>query len=506
MASARFYTSTRLGPKQSLTPEGFLVCHDVPIARVGTLLYGEGEVPLEAGPDGVISISRDADAVFSPDAIASFLGKSVTNDHPDNGTKVTSKNWRDLEIGQTVNVRRGDGAVLDSDYLYADLLIKDPDAIKDVRAGKREVSAGYDAEYEQTGRGQGRQHDIIGNHVALVDRGRCGPRCSIGDSDTMATKRGNFADRIRHAYRTRDEAALVDELKKVGDMMGEVVGDADMDPLDTSGGDDSHKHITINVNGGAAPKMPDMPAAGKTMQDDDEVEPMPGSEGGADEGGAGDVAATLQEVMQRLETIEKAIILLSKEEGDEDHGDDDDDDDDTGMGDNPDGDDTEKPGEVVEEDKPATGDRRRRAAVGDSSSLAAAWQDVASKAEILAPGLVKVPTFDSAKPAKMTFDTLCNLRRTALAKAWGTEDGREAVKALYTKARPNFTRDAMSCQEVTTLFNGAATFRKRANTAATTDGVRKLVMDKGRETGFASHRAVTPADINARAREIFKNT
>jgi hypothetical protein len=111
------------------------------------MLYAQGEVPVEAGADGIIRIHRDESDVFSPIAVASFNGKPITNDHPPQ--KVDPLTWKDYAIGVVLNPHRGDGALLDSDFLYADLLIQDADAIRDVREGKRELSAGYDAEYQQ---------------------------------------------------------------------------------------------------------------------------------------------------------------------------------------------------------------------------------------------------------------------------------------------------------------------------------------------------------------------
>src|SRR6266496_6280668 len=58
---ARFYVEEKLGEKQSLTPEGFLVCHDVPISRVGELVYLAKELPLVPGPDGLIYVDRHAE-------------------------------------------------------------------------------------------------------------------------------------------------------------------------------------------------------------------------------------------------------------------------------------------------------------------------------------------------------------------------------------------------------------------------------------------------------------
>src|SRR5579872_4558260 len=39
----RFYTEESLGRSTSFTPEGFLICHDVPIARIGAQLYADDE-------------------------------------------------------------------------------------------------------------------------------------------------------------------------------------------------------------------------------------------------------------------------------------------------------------------------------------------------------------------------------------------------------------------------------------------------------------------------------
>lgn len=183
---ARFYTPERLGEKRSVTPEGFLVCHDVPIARTGTQLYTPEEIPIDPGPDGLIRIERLPEEVFRDETIASFEGKAVTVNHPEDF--VTPENWKQLAVGFQQNVRRGEG--IEDDLLLADLVITDPAAIEYINKELPEVSAGYEAEYEQTGPGRGLQREIVGNHTALVACGRAGPRCSIQDKEpeTMSKK------------------------------------------------------------------------------------------------------------------------------------------------------------------------------------------------------------------------------------------------------------------------------------------------------------------------------
>lgn len=206
----RYYTTNQLGQKRSTTPEGFLVCHDVPIARTGVQLYTAAEVPLDAGPDGLIRIEREADQVFREDTLKSFEGKPVTVNHPE--SFVTPENWRNLTIGFVQNVRRGDG--IEDDLVLADLVITDADGIEYVNRDLPEVSAGYEAEYEQLAPGRGRQLNIVGNHVALVERGRAGPRCSIQDgAHAMSKKKRSFWDRLMTAVKAQDAEAIKAEME-----------------------------------------------------------------------------------------------------------------------------------------------------------------------------------------------------------------------------------------------------------------------------------------------------
>lgn len=223
----RFYTTEDLGAKRSTTPEGFLVCQDVPIARTGVQLYlqdemkdEDGTVMVEGGPDGLVRVERLPEQVFRPETIASFEGKAVTVEHPEDF--VNPSNWQQLAIGTVQNVRRGEG--LQDDLLIADLVITDQGAITYVNKSLPEVSAGYDAHYEQTEPGRGVQRDIVGNHVALVERGRAGPRCSIQDQEPKMTKKTvkrSFADRLRAAFMSKDAEAAEELAKEAEDEEGD---------------------------------------------------------------------------------------------------------------------------------------------------------------------------------------------------------------------------------------------------------------------------------------------
>ena len=160
------------------TAEGYLVCRDVPIARTGTQIYWENEVPpLQGDAGGRVHVERSAEEVFAPDSIASYEGKPLVDDHPFEA--VGPDNWSDLTIGYIANVRRGEG--IHDELLLGDLIFTTRRGIDRVKRGKRALSVGYNAKYEQDEPGQGRQREIFCNHVALVDEGRCGARCTIMD-------------------------------------------------------------------------------------------------------------------------------------------------------------------------------------------------------------------------------------------------------------------------------------------------------------------------------------
>lgn len=190
------YYGDRISPHMTTTPEGFLICHDVPIARTGDMDYLAREIGLDGDPDKLVTVHRCQEDVFDAAAMASFEGKEVTCGHP--AETVGPSNHAAYSKGHVQNVRR------DGDYLVADLHIKDAALISDVRSGAlREVSCGYNCRYIPDGDGYRQQH-IRGNHVAVVPRGRAGHEVAIHDSAVLAGKGSNtmskFAEAILKAF------------------------------------------------------------------------------------------------------------------------------------------------------------------------------------------------------------------------------------------------------------------------------------------------------------------
>lgn len=173
------YYGYAISPNQIETGEGFLICRNVPIARIGDQEYLGREIGLSgADADRLITVTRPPEEVFSDAAMASFEGKPVTNDHPP--CLIGPDDVTAYGRGHAEMVRRGSGEW--ADYVLADLHIQARDLIDAVQNGKREISCGYECDYEPNGDGTYKQKNIRGNHVAVVDRGRAGKRAAILDS------------------------------------------------------------------------------------------------------------------------------------------------------------------------------------------------------------------------------------------------------------------------------------------------------------------------------------
>jgi len=178
------------------TPEGYLLCEGVPIARTGDMTYLAGELQLDGDPARPVTVHRYPEDVFDPAAMSSFEGKDVTSGHPPE--HVGPENHAAYSKGHLQNVRRS------GDYLVADLLVKDANLISDVKNNvMREVSCGYLCRYVPDGDGY-RQTQIRGNHVAVVPRGRAGHEVAIQDQTAAPAEKGKkhmgkFAETILNA-------------------------------------------------------------------------------------------------------------------------------------------------------------------------------------------------------------------------------------------------------------------------------------------------------------------
>jgi hypothetical protein len=200
------YFSMMLSPNMDITAEGYLICKNVPICRSGSQEYYGRELKGFPGyedswdldPETKYSVKRPKEEVLHPDTIASFEGKSVVDEHPENDV-VTVDNERDVHCGHLQNVK--EGPIFGSDVtLQGDLIIKDSTLIEKIRPDDssykdpvRDVSCGYTLKLRRLADKTLEMYYIRGNHVAVVTKGRAGSRIAIGDSapPEIKPKKGN---------------------------------------------------------------------------------------------------------------------------------------------------------------------------------------------------------------------------------------------------------------------------------------------------------------------------
>lgn len=162
-----------------ITPEGYLIA-EVVLCRTGIQEYHSSELQGAQGEPRIIRVYRPEGEVFAPEAIASFRLKPFCNGH---GAMIDTGNIKQYQAG-TIS----DNLWRAGDSLVGRVIITDQLTINAIRGGKTQVSCGYDADYDWTpgltpdGVGyEAVQRNIRGNHLALVDEGRCGCQCAIKD-------------------------------------------------------------------------------------------------------------------------------------------------------------------------------------------------------------------------------------------------------------------------------------------------------------------------------------
>lgn len=173
-----------------ITTEGFLSA-TAHVGRPGVQEYVKGvdfadeHLPdnLKTRPFGAtIRVLRPIEEVFKPESMVSFAHKPVTNNHP--ATKVVNaENVRRYQVGFSKEVTRN------GDILEAQILVQDGCTIKEIEDGKDQISLGYEAEIDFTpgldemfGAYDAVQRNIMGNHIAIVDRARAGVDFRLQDS------------------------------------------------------------------------------------------------------------------------------------------------------------------------------------------------------------------------------------------------------------------------------------------------------------------------------------
>lgn len=166
----RILIKNKLSEHKYKTPEGYLVCVDSPIARTGPQEYRVCDIDENSDDESPIEINRNSEDVFSPETIASFENKPLTNEHPTEN--VTPTNFRNYSVGFARDIHQG--KFEGQDVILGTLIFTDEEAISDIESGRKtELSCGYDCDIVERN-GKYYQTNIRGNHIALCEAGRAG--------------------------------------------------------------------------------------------------------------------------------------------------------------------------------------------------------------------------------------------------------------------------------------------------------------------------------------------
>jgi hypothetical protein len=436
---AGYYAPESIGKTRRITPESFLILESTPIARVGEQLYGAHEIEgLQPNGSGFIVVQRLPEEVFRSETIASFEGKDFVIEHPPEGVDV--ENWKNHTVGHVQNVRRGEG--IEDDLLIADIIVKDPKAIEHVNKNLPDISAGYNADYEQTEPGRAIQRNIIGNHVAGVRTGRAGSRVAVRDHQP----RGVMSMALKIKW-----DALRAKLVALG------IKSTDADKLQTEAGD-----FTVDAADGGNEKLMEriegLDAGLKKVADwqraRDEAEEKERKEKAETDKRARDAAEEEERKRKEKGEGEKA-----EETGD------------TIL-------EAESPGHVLNLGKTWKGNM-----TGDSANEPV-LSAVVARAEILVPGIPK-PTADSIKGNKGT--VLSQFMRTAIERHMTKDTAGAENVAPFLLGRKVADLKGL---DLVGVFNGVAHLARVRN------NLRVSTLHQRRTTGDAPRGPVSNSELN----------
>ena len=442
-SALRFYTIEAISEHRSYTPEGYLLCESATLSRTGIMLYKADEVPVTAGADGLVTVVRYEEDVFKPESVASANGKSVCNNHPSEGQDISPENWRTLEVGVILHPRRGTGDK--KDCLVADLLVKDPEAIKLIESGKVQLSCGYDADYEEIKPGYAKQYGIIINHVAIVENGRCGPRCAIMDEDTLRLNSPSGKADFGKRKMTR---GINDALISLKAALNKTTINRDSEMSSEEPDTEILALALEGLNNRLADIEKKLSMRDRRSADEEEEERRSRDRRDA----------------RRRDSEEEEEDRRSRDRRDARRRDDDEEEesrDSRGRRDARRRDSEELENEAGEKNK----DRARKAK--DSAFLEDSWKETISLAECLLPG-VQAPKFTRDAAPTATLTQLCEFRKGVLTATFTKPEGRQLILDLNRGEAPDF--QGMSCAAARTLFRDCAIIAKRTNNAKTVDG------------------------------------
>ena len=274
---------------------GFWLCNDSNISKVGVFAYLGREISPKLEADKIYYVYRPAEELFSQETIDSF--KSVvplTDEHEMLGKDYTPAESKGVE-GVVFDPHPSDDGL----YLKGNVKIFSERMKHLLNRGKKELSMGYFCDYDlAAGEFNGQHYDVVqrnlrANHVALVDRGRSGSDVRVFDravvydkepmeltkmtktivKDSEVDKRKDISEVEAMLYEAKkDPAKLTDELIKtiVGKMETNSYNDSERSADDKACGDEDTENKEEAKDKTSA--EPEKSVEEKETKDEDEPE------------------------------------------------------------------------------------------------------------------------------------------------------------------------------------------------------------------------------------------
>jgi len=192
-----------------------------PISKVGVFPYMGRSISDECEPDKVYYVYRSAETLSQSVPTWDNPPKPFINDHEMLGEGFSKIDDRPVQ-GVIHN------PVFEDDVLYADISVYSESLKDKIANGKKELSLGYFCKYrKEKGVYKGQaydfvQEDMVGNHIALVDNGRCGSDVKVFDSKCTMDSLDISVDNIEE-LKTKPEDAMITTETKDSEMEKEEI-------------------------------------------------------------------------------------------------------------------------------------------------------------------------------------------------------------------------------------------------------------------------------------------
>ena len=160
---------------------GFWIIKKNPISKEGVFPYLGHTISADCEPNKVYKVYRSGETLKESVPTWDNPPKPFIEDHEMLGEGFTAVDDRHVQ-GVISNPVYEDGV------LYADIAVYSESLKEAIENGKKELSLGYFCKYrKESGTFDGEeydyvQEDMVGNHIALVDAGRCGSDVKVFDS------------------------------------------------------------------------------------------------------------------------------------------------------------------------------------------------------------------------------------------------------------------------------------------------------------------------------------